>query len=687
VSRGERGRARRSARPARGPGKPDKEALQPKRTRKGGKAEKARDVREPRGFRKAKRAGKSGPAPRPDAVPAGHSARERRTRQLVEVGTRGVSFVFRHRAGNVAILAMTLVAAAQLFVLQVTNAPALRAQAAGQLKVTDVEKAVRGSIVDRHNDQLAFTIESRALTFQPKRIRKQLEEAKKKDSSAPDPQQRLRDIAKDVSTRLKNKPDYQTVLKKLQSDETFVYLARAVDPAVAGAISDNFPEVGSERQDLRQYPGGSLAANVVGGIDWDGHGLLGLEDSLDAVLSGTDGSVTYDRGSDGVVIPGSYRNRHRALNGSTVQLTLDDDIQFYVQQQVQQAKNLSGARNVSAVVLDAKTGEVLAMANDNTFDPSQDIGRQGDKQLGNPAVSSPFEPGSVNKVITASSVIEYGLSNPDEVLQVPGSINMGGVNVHDAWAHGVMPYTTTGVFGKSSNVGTLMLAQRVGPDRFYDMIQKFGLGQRTNVGLPGESAGLVPPIDQWSGSTFSNLPIGQGLSMTLLQMTGMYQTIANDGVRMPPRIIKATIAPDGTRTEEPRPEGVRVVSAQTAQTVRNMLRAVVQRDPMGYQQGTGSAAGVPGYQMAGKTGTAQQINPGCGCYFDDVYWITFAGMATVDNPRYVVGIMMDNPNRNADGSPGHSAAPLFHNIAGWLMQRENVPLSPDPGPPLILQAT
>jgi len=687
VSRGESGRTRRSARPARGPGKPERQARQPKRTRKAGKAEGARDVREPKRFRKVKDAGKSGAAPRPDTAPAGHSARERRTRPLVEVGTRGASFILRHRAGNAVILAMTLVAAAQLFVLQVTNAPALRAQAAGQLKVTDVEKAVRGSIVDRNNDQLAFTIESRALTFQPKRIRKQLEEAKKKDSSAPDPQQRLRDIAKDVSTRLNNKPDYQTVLKKLQSDETFVYLARAVDPGVAGAISENFPEVGSERQDLRQYPGGSLAANVVGGIDWDGHGLLGLEDSLDAVLSGTDGSVTYDRGSDGVVIPGSYRNRHRALNGSTVQLTLDDDIQFYVQQQVQQAKNVSGARNVSAVVLDAKTGEVLAMANDNTFDPSQDIGRQGDRQLGNPAVSSPFEPGSVNKVITASSVIEYGLSNPDEVLHVPGSINMGGVNVHDAWNHGVMPYTTTGVFGKSSNVGTLMLAQRVGPDRFYDMVQKFGLGRRTNVGLPGESAGLVPPIDQWSGSTFSNLPIGQGLSMTLLQMTGMYQTIANDGVRMPPRIIKATIAPDGTRTEEPRPEGVRVVSAQTAQTVRNMLRAVVQRDPMGYQQGTGSAAGVPGYQMAGKTGTAQQINPGCGCYFDDVYWITFAGMATVDNPRYVVGIMMDNPNRNADGSPGHSAAPLFHNIAGWLMQRENVPLSPDPGPPLILQAT
>jgi cell division protein FtsI (penicillin-binding protein 3) len=684
VSRGEDGRTQRP-RPTRGPRKPQeaKDVRQPNRLRKPEKAPKDRDAEKPKGFRKAK---KSGVAARPEAA-QGHSARERRTRQAVEAGTRGASFVFRHRAGNAVILVLMVVAAAQLFALQVTNAPKLRAQAAGQLKVTDVSKAVRGSIVDRNNQQLAFTIESRALTFQPKKIREQLEDAKKKNPAAPDPQARLRDIAKEVAARLNNRPDYATVLKKLQTNDNFVYVARAVDPAVAAAISDKYPEVGSERQDLRQYPGGSLAANIVGGIDWDGHGLLGLEDSLDSSLSGTDGSVTYDRGSDGVVIPGSYRNRHKAVNGSTVQLTIDDDIQFYVQQQVQQARNLSGAHNVSAVVLDSKTGEVLAMANDNTFDPSQDIGRQGDRQLGNLSVSSPFEPGSVNKVITASSVIEYGLSNPDEVLQVPGSIQMGGVSIHDAWDHGVMPYTTTGVFGKSSNVGTLMLAQRVGPERYYDMVRKFGLGQRTNVGLPGESAGLVPPIDQWSGSTFSNLPIGQGLSMTLLQMTDMYQTIANDGVRIPPRIIKATVAPDGTRSEEARPEGVRVVSPQTAQTVRQMLRAVVQKDPMGYQQGTGPAAAVPGYQMAGKTGTAQQINPGCGCYFDNVYWITFAGMATVDNPRYVIGIMMDNPDRNADGTPGHSAAPLFHNIAGWLMQRENVPLSPDPGPPLTLQAT
>ncbi|MDA4086198.1 Penicillin-binding protein PbpB [Mycolicibacterium hassiacum DSM 44199] len=623
-----------------------------------------------------------------NAVTTERSVRARRTRTATaETGLRSASFVFRHRVGNAAIFLVLVLAAAQLFNLQVPRAEGLRKEAASQLKVTDVDKAVRGAIIDRDNDKLAFTIEARALTFQPKKVRQQLTEAKAKSPDAPDPDQRLREIADEVAARLNNKPNAATVLKKLRSDETFVYLARAVDPAIAEAITDKFPEVGAERQDLRQYPGGSLAANIIGGVGWDGHGLLGLEDALDAVLAGTDGSITYDRGSDGVVIPGSYRNRHEAVDGSTVQLTLDSDIQFFVQQQVQLAKEVSGAKRVLAVVLDAKTAEVLAMANDNTFDPSQDIGRQDDRELGNPSVSAPYEPGSVNKIVTAASVIEFGLSHPDEVLQVPGSIAMGGVTVRDAWAHGTVPFTTTGVFGKSSNVGTLMLAQRVGPERFVEMMRKFGLGQRTGVGLPGESAGLVPPIAQWSGSTFANLPIGQGLSMTLLQLAGMYQAIANDGLRIPPRIVKATIAPDGTRTEEPRPEGIRVVSPETARTVRHMFRSTVQRDPRGVQQGTAPQAAIEGYQVSGKTGTAQQINPACGCYYDNVYWISFAGMVPADNPRYVIAVMADNPQRTSDGQPGSTFAPLFQTIASWLLQRENVPLSPDPGPPLTLQAT
>ncbi|ALR11539.1 peptidoglycan D,D-transpeptidase FtsI family protein [Mycobacteroides saopaulense] len=630
----------------------------------------------------------------------------RRTRRPVAAISRTAGFAFRHRTGNIIIFLVLAVAAIQLFTLQGPRAAGLRAEASGQLKVTETEKALRGAIVDRLGNKLAFTIEARALTFQPKKIREQLNKAWEKSAEilkdpgksdadkaaaaktrATEPERRLQQIADGVSAKLGNKPDAKSLLKKLRSDDTFAYLARSVDPGIAAEIVKEFPEVGAERQDIRQYPGGSLAANIVGSIDWEGYGLLGLEDSLDSALAGKDGSLTYDRGSDNAVIPGSYRDRHNAVNGSTVELTLDNDIQFYVQQQVQQAKDLSEARSVSAVVLDSKTGEVLAMANDNTFDPSQNLGKQGNREMGNLSVSSPFEPGSVNKVITASAVIENDLSNPDEVLQVPGSINMGGVTVRDAWAHGTVPYTTTGVFGKSSNVGTLMLAQRVGPERFMDLVDKFGLGQRTGVGLPGESAGIVPPIEQWSGSTFSNLPIGQGLSMTLLQMTGMYQAIANDGVRVPPRIVKSITTSDGVRKEEPRPEPVQVVNAGTARTVRNMLRAVLQPDARQIQNGTGASGAVDGYQLSGKTGTAQQINPACGCYFDDVYWITFAGIATTDDPRYVIGIEMNAPRRGSDGSPHMTAAPLFHNIASWLMRRQNVPLSPDPGPPLILQAT
>ncbi|EME21721.1 peptidoglycan synthase FtsI [Rhodococcus triatomae BKS 15-14] len=579
------------------------------------------------------------------------------------------------------------IAVVQLLWIQVVQAPRLSAEAADQRSTTLIEPATRGSITDRNGKPVAFTMEAKALTFQPQKVRKELEEKAREEGREPKVDERLEEIAAFIHDKLGAAAPEKDVLSKLKSNTTFEYLARSVDPDVAATVAEKFPdEVGLERQDIREYPGGSLAANLVGATGWNGHGLLGLEDSMDSTLAGTDGSQTYDRGSDGAVIPGSWRDKQPAVDGSGVELTIDADLQFYVQQQVQRAKDLSGAKNASAVVLDSHTGEVLAMSNDNTFDPSIGVGKNVNKELGNLSVSTPFEPGSVNKIVTAAAAIEYGLTKPDEVLQVPGTIQMSGVSVKDAWDHGVVPYTTTGVFGKSSNVGTLMLAQRVGEDRYADMLDKFGLGQRTEVGLPGESAGSVPTRDQWSGGTFANLPIGQGLSMTLLQMAGMYQAIANDGVRIAPRIVRATVDADGNRTPTEHPEGVQVVSEQTAVTVRDMFRSVTQRDPMGYQQGTGAAASVEGYQVSGKTGTAQQVDPACKCYSNSNYWITFAGIAPADNPRFVIGIMLDAPVRSADGSGGQSAAPLFHDIASWILQRDRIPLSPDPGRQLVLQA-
>ncbi|MGH3624508.1 MAG: peptidoglycan D,D-transpeptidase FtsI family protein, partial [Sciscionella sp.] len=291
--------------------------------------------------------------------------------------------------------------------------------------------------------------------------------------------------------------------------------------------------------------------------------------------------------------------------------------------------------------------------------------------------------GSVNKVVTAVAAIEYGIEKPDSPVDIPSTLQVADRTIHDAWSHGRMTMSATGVFAKSSNIGTLRIAQKVGPDRYAEMLRRMGIGQRTGIGLPGESPGFVPARKDWSGSTFGNLPIGQGLSMTVLQMAGMYQAIANKGVRVPPRIIKAEIGPGGHRHGQPQPQGVRVVSERTAHTVLDMFRSVTQEQP-NLQSGTAPEAALPGYQISCKTGTGQRIDPATGTYSSSKYTITFAGVLPADNPRFVVGLMLDEPDY---GSPeGSSAAPLFHQVADYLAQRFNLPLSKTKTPivPLVL---
>jgi cell division protein FtsI (penicillin-binding protein 3) len=479
--------------------------------------------------------------------------------------------------------------------------------------------------------------------------------------------------------------DPTAVQALLTSDKGYVVLAKLVDPGVAQAMHDQFPEIALERREARQYPGGSLAANVIGTATWDATdspgkltGRVGLESSQDNLLSGSNGVREVDTAEgSSAEIPGSVRYERPAVPGSTLQLTLDSDLQYTVQRDLSAYIAKTGAKvDSSAVVLDVASGKVRALATGETFDPTNPGAATAD-QLGNPAVTSPYEPGSVNKIVTMSAAIEYGVAKPDDVLDVPGSIRVADRTINDAWKHGLTHFTLTGVLAKSSNVGTIMTAQKVGPERFADMLARFGLGQKTGVGLPGESPGSVPPMATWSGSTFGNLPIGQGLSMTVLQMAGMYQAVANNGLRIPPRIIESTVSPDGVRTVPPSPAGVQVVSPPTAATLRTMLTAVTQDERN--QRGTGPTAAVPGYQAAGKTGTAQQVNPVCGCYASSTYWITFAGMFPAQDPRYVIGIMLDAP------AGGTSAAPLFHDIATYLAQRDHIPLTTNPTPPQMLQ--
>ncbi|GGS38489.1 peptidoglycan D,D-transpeptidase FtsI family protein [Actinokineospora fastidiosa] len=592
------------------------------------------------------------------------------------------------------VLIASLVAAGlKLVQVQVFEAEALAARAERQRVETIPIPAARGAIVDRNGVELAFSVEARSLAWRPRAQRQVIAEHNKKPGAEKlDYDKQTADLARLMVEVLGSRVSEADLLEKLRSDKSFVYLVHNIEPAKARLITDRFPQVNEEYRAVREYPGGSLAANIVGVANWrmddpeqanhNLHGLVGLELLRDNELSGNPGSVTVETKEGGnVVIPGSERNRQPAVDGADLELTIDADLQFFLQQKAEEYAKRSGAQSVSVVVLDAKTGEVYGLANDKTFDASKS--GWDPELMTNPAVTTPYEPGSVNKVVTAMGAIEYGLTTPTDVYSVAGKTRVADRIVRDAWSHGQINMTTTGIFGKSSNVGTLILADKIGPDRFADLLAKLGIGQRTNVGLPGESPGSLLPQSQWSGSTFGNLPIGQGLSMTVLQMAGMYQTIANDGVRVPPRIVKAVIKPDGTRVEEPRPEGVRVVSPQTARTTVDMFRAVAQDGP-GYDDGTAPKAALTGYQISGKTGTAQQYDKELGRYSDTKYWVTFAGILPADDPRFVVGMVYDRPVYSTP--EGHSAAPFFHDVASFLAQRYNIPLSAEPSPvvPLVL---
>jgi cell division protein FtsI (penicillin-binding protein 3) len=615
-----------------------------------------------------------------------------RPRRVRQTGPIRVDHRIRVVAVRFLLIASLVAAGLRLIQVQGLEAEALAARAERQ-RATEIDiPATRGSILDRNGTELAFSVESRVLAYRPNAQRLAIDEYNRQHPDAPlSFDERTAEIARIIRETLGGAVDEQALLEKLRRDTTFIYLVDNVEPARAREIQKKVPEINVEYRAVREYPGHELASNIVGVANWrmddpdpekhNLHGLSGLEILRDNDLSGKPGRRIVDTENDsGVVIPGTERDVQAAVDGSDLELTIDADLQFFLQQRLGDYAARSGAKSASAVIMDAHTGEVFALANDKSFDPME-LGGFDLTEMGNPAVTTPYEPGSVNKIVTALTAIEYGITTPDEHMVVPGQIRVADRMVGDAWPHGRLNLTVTGVFAKSSNVGTLMIAQQVGPDRFADMLSRLGLGQRTGVGLPGESPGRVPPRGQWSGSTFGNLPIGQGLSVTVLQMAAMYQTVANDGVRVPPRIVRAKIHPDGTRVEEPRPDGVRVVSPETAVTVRNMLRAVVQKGPNG-NSGTAPQAALTGYQISGKTGTAQQVENGR--YSNTKHWITFAGILPADSPRFVVGIVLDAP---AHGDPdGVSAGPLFHDVASFLAQRYNIPMSKEPSPILPLVA-
>ena len=609
------------------------------------------------------------------------------------------------------VVVATVALGGRLAWVQLVWGPDLAAKAVTQRERVYIDPARRGEILDRDGQRLAYTMKSRSLTVSPTRLRDELKEQAKMEATSEGKLEGMDDnkkeeyLTKQMEDKLKemsegipkmiedsgasaSKVDADDIKNKLKADTQYEVLVRNVDPDVAVEISNKYHGVAADRQDIRQYPNGAIAENVVGKVSMDGHGQFGFEAARDTELTGIDGQSTEDVSTDGQVIPGTLRDVVDAVDGRDVTLTLDLDLQTYVQQKLEKAKANSQAEGAEAVVLDAATGQVLAMANTDTVDPNKNIEDQlkEGKDFENRSISHPYEPGSVAKIVTAAAALQEGITTPDEVHQVPGSIDMAGVTVKDAWTHGTEPYTTTGIFGKSSNVGTLMIADKLGPEKYAEYLKKFGLGANTGIELPNESAGTVPDQEQWSGGTFANLPIGQGQAWTTLQMASVYQALANGGERIEPRIIDEIKDPDGETEKLPEPKKTQVVDKETAKTTVDMFRAVFQDDDAGVQNGTAANAQLDGYQLSGKTGTAQKVDPNSGAYSNSAYWITFAGIAPADDPRFVVAVMLDEPKSGVEdnGGGGQSAAPIFRDISSWLLNRDNIPTS-TPAPRMTLR--
>jgi cell division protein FtsI (penicillin-binding protein 3) len=462
------------------------------------------------------------------------------------------------------------------------------------------------------------------------------------------------------------------VRHRLTTGSSFSYLARQVNPALAQRIlALGLPGIGSLPSTRRSYPAGSLASQVVGFVGLDGTGLDGLENQYDGVLSGTAGQRTAELIRQGnVPIVQGIDSLTPPQPGSDVVTTIDRDLQFYAQSQLREAVRANHAKGGTIIVMDPKTGEVLAMASCPWFDPNR-FAQSQQSRFRNRAVTDAFEPGSVNKVITAAAAVQEHAFPLDRRFVVPDRIAVDRFTIHDSHPHAPETMTLGDIIAESSNVGAVKVAQILGAGRFSSYLSHFGFGRTTGLGFPGETGGLVPPLESWSAATLATAAYGQGVSVTPLQMATVYATIANEGLYVEPRLVRGTV--DGAGVFHPAPASAtrRVVSGATASAVTQMLAYVV-------QDGTGLAAQIPGYQVAGKTGTALKPDPRTGGYYHDRYVASFIGFLPASQPRVVVAAILDEPSTIYGGV---AAAPLFQKVARYAIQRLGIAPAPSVGLP------
>ena len=415
-----------------------------------------------------------------------------------------------------------------------------------------------------------------------------------------------------------------------------------------------------ERSFIRDYPSGKLTSSLIGITNDQGSGASGIESSLNSLLAGTNGKYIYANGR-GNIIPGSEQVSVEAKSGTSVRLTIDRDVQWVAQNAISQAVASSRAESGTVIVMDPKTGAILAQASAPTFDPNISSTITLNK-LRNPAVQEVYEPGSTGKVITVAAALQEGLVTPQSVFTIPYKMKVADEYFHDHEKHPTQRLTTTGLLAVSSNTGSIQIGQKLGKETLYNYLRKFGIGQSTNSKLPGESAGILHPVKEWSGTSLPTIAFGQGYSLTAMQSTSVFATIANDGVRVSPSILAGVVDESGKYTPAKENESVRVLSSQTASNMRAMMESVVSSN------GTAPAAAISGYRIAGKTGTANRFNTACKCYSG--YTASFIGFAPADQPKYVISVTIQDPKGMHWG--GALAGPVFKKVMSFVLQSERV---------------
>lgn len=587
--------------------------------------------------------------------------------------------VRRVRGLLIAMAVVFSLAAGRAVQVQAIDATNVAAEAAQQITVVRDLPAFRGEITDRNGEVLAMTADTVRVVANAKAIatngRMDADMTPKDRVVVATAPQRIADI---LVAHLGGTADsYLATLTATGKGSQYGLIAPRVPTAKFREIAQAMSEAGllglsSESNPTRVLPNGSLAANLIGYINEQGVGAGGLEYSLNATLAGKTGKEVYENSPNGK-IPMGNNVLTPAQNGQNYQLTIDAGMQWQVEQILAERVRQAKADGAMAIVTNIKTGEILALANVPTFDPTN-VGAADAESLRLRAITDPYTPGSVQKTLTFAAMIDQGLVKATDVVEIPGRIKSGDDYVSDAWAHGKMKLFARGVVAKSSNIGTILLARKMTKQSLHDYLVSFGLGAKTDLGLAGESKGILPaanmPDYTRDGLAFG----GSGVSVTMVQEAAAIGAIANGGIYNAPHVVASRTRADGTIEQLPLAQPHRVVSEHTSKEVVSMMESVV-------MQSTSHTFDVDGYRTGAKTGTSKKLDPKCNCFKGLV--VSTIGVGAVEDPQILVYVVVDNPQRGSSG--GSVAGPAYQDIMSLALPRYGVTPSKTKSPTLPIE--